>query len=140
MPTHTPRYLVDIATQIGFLSAFLGGFAATMLVALLLYEKRQRVVSVAIAFAACSATAFIVAVIGATDLIALLHPEATPGHATPELVRLARAMMGLSFGVGIYALFGCIGVSGWIRSFAIGCMTSAIGAIGVICVSLILSQ
>lgn len=102
--------------------------------------RRQRVVSVAIGSAACSATAFIVAVIGATDLVALLHPDAIPGHTTPELVRLARVMMGLSFGLGIYALFGCIGVSGWIRSFAIGYVTTAIGAIGVICVSIIISH
>ena len=140
MPSHTPQYLVDIATQLGILGAFLGGFAATLLVALLLHEKRQRVVVAAIVFAALSATAFIVAVIGATNLISQLHPDALANHAAPQLVQLSRLTMSAGFAIGVYALFGCIGVSGWIRSPLTGWLTTAIGIVGLICVSILLSH
>ena len=141
MPVLTPRYFVDLATQIGFLSAFFGGFAATMLIALLLHDKRQRVVLIAIGFATLSSAAFITTVIGATDVMFQLHPDRFSGPVTPQVLPfLSRVMVGVAFPIGIYSLFGCIGASGWIRSRATGFLTTAISAVAVVCVSIILLQ
>src|SRR6188768_2941047 len=55
-----PAYLTTLATQIGALSAFLGGFAATYLATFLTFGQRSRPASVAIGGAVTSAVGFIV--------------------------------------------------------------------------------
>jgi hypothetical protein len=132
-----PKYLSDLATQIGFLSAFLGGFAATLLGVLLIHEKHQRVVTASIALATLAAVSFIAAVIASTQLIAALHPDA-PGNVAHASLS-ARILCFISFGVGVYSLIGCIGLAGWIRSRGVGVITTLIAVFGAILVTLALA-
>lgn len=133
----SPAYLSDIAAQTGGLSAFLGGFAATFLGTLLAMRARGRVGAVAIGCAAISSiafiVAFIVAVVGSTAVVAGLHPEGPRAGATnmggPQVV------MTLAFLLGLYALLGAIGLSGWTRSRAAGLTTGIAAAIGVLLVT-----
>ena len=129
----SPAYLSDIAAQTGGLSAFLGGFAATFLGTLLAMRARGRVGAVAIGCAAISSIAFIVAVVGSTAAVAGLHPEGPRAGATnmggPQVV------MTLAFLLGLYALLGAIGLSGWTRSRAAGLTTGIAAAIGVLLVT-----
>lgn len=128
-----PAYLSDIAAQTGGLSAFLGGFAATFLGTLLAIRARGRIGSIAIGCAAVSSIAFIVAVVGSTAVVAGLHPEGPRAGATnmggPQVV------MTLAFLLGLYALLGAIGLSGWTRSRAAGLSTGIAAAIGVLLVT-----
>ena len=110
-----PAYLSDLAAQIGYLSAFLGGFAATLLGVLLFADKRPAVTLVAIALATAAAAAFIVSVIASTQLIAALHPAAPANVASVGASPTARLLAFVSFAAGVYALLGSIGVAGWIR-------------------------
>lgn len=129
----SPAYLSDIAAQTGGLSAFLGGFAATFLGTLLAMRARGRVGAIAIGCAAVSSIAFIVAVVGSTAVVAGLHPEGPRAGATnmggPQVV------MTLAFLLGLYALLGAIGLSGWTRSRAAGLTTGIAAAIGVLLVT-----
>jgi hypothetical protein len=129
-----PGYLSALASQVGALSAFLGGFAATFLGTLLALQVRGRIGSWAIGFAVVSSAAFIVAVVASTALLAVLHPQA------PEVVRAGsaggpRAIMTLCFGVGLYALLASLGVSGWTRSRGTGLTTSLAAGLGVVLVT-----
>ena len=64
----SPAYLAAWATQIGALSAFMGGFASTILVMLLTHDSRRRAVQWAAGLSALSAVAFIVAAVATTTL------------------------------------------------------------------------
>jgi hypothetical protein len=127
-----PEYLSEIARQIGSLSAFLGGFAAAFLGTLLALNAPQRVAGWAIAGAAFSALAFVVAVVACTMLVVVLHPQA-PANAAGQGVGACRVLGLLGFMLGAYALLCSIGLSGWLRSRRTGLLTSGLaGAAGLL--------
>jgi len=129
-----PAYLSALASQVGALSAFLGGFAATFLGTLLALQVKGRTGSLAIGFAVTSSAAFIVAVVASTALVALLHPQA-PAAVQAGSAAGPRAIMSLCFGVGLYALLASLGLSGWTRSRGAGLTTSIAAGLGVVLVT-----
>ncbi|MDB5707703.1 MAG: hypothetical protein JWN66_4819 [Sphingomonas bacterium] len=133
-----PAYLSTLATQIGSLSAFLGGFAATYLATFLTFGHRSRPAAVAIGGAVTSAVGFVVAVVASTMLIAALHPDAPAGAG--RLTGTAQVTMTLSFLVALIALLVSLGVSGWTRSRAIGWATSVAAGLGMVIVLLLVLQ
>lgn len=137
MPELAAGYLSDIATQVGALSAFLGGFAATFLGTLLALGLKGRMAGVAIGFASVSAVAFIAAVVASTALVALLHPEA-PAVVGSVSSAGPRALMSLAFLVGLYTLLVSLGLSGWTRSRGTGLTTSIAAGLGVVLVTTML--
>jgi hypothetical protein len=66
-----------------------------------------------------------IAVIAGTLLGLVLNPAAPQGFAAPEFLPWARQILVVSFGLGIYANLLSLGLSGWIRSRALGLVTSA---------------
>ncbi len=137
MPDLSPAYLSDIATQVGSLSAFLGGFAATFLGTLLALGLKGRMASVAIGFSVVSAVSFIAAVVASTALVALLHPEA-PAAVGGVSSAGPRALMTLAFLVGLYALLVSLAFSGWTRSRGTGLTTSIAAGLGIVLVTTML--
>lgn len=135
MDALAPAYLIALATQIGGLSAFLGGFAATFLGTLLMKSHRSRVATVAIGFAAASSVAFIVAVVASTVLVAVLHPQAPVTAASAASPDGARAALALTFFLGLYALLVSLALSGWTRSHRTGWVTSIAALLGVVLVT-----
>ena len=134
-----PDYLAEIARQIGFISAFLGGVAATFLATLIVAgaqdRRNQRIVSLAIGCAAAACVAFIVATIATTMLAISLRPDApvsVAGSGSPDGARL---MAFLPFMAGMYLLLGCVGLSGWLHGRRTGWMTAALAAVGVVLIS-----
>lgn len=127
----SPKYIIDLANQLGFLSAFLGGFAATLFGVLLIAAKPSKAVGAAIALSALSGIGFIVAVIASTQVLAGAHPEAPVAIAARGYLG-GQIVMSIGFLFGVYSLLGCIGFAGWARSRTTGILTSVIAAIGAI--------
>ena len=123
------NYLLEIARQVAFVSAFLGGFAATFLGTLLFAGSGSKLVNWVISSAALSACAFIVAVLALTMLTVALHPNAPIGVVSNLALRRAQTIGFLSFLLGMYTLLFSIGASGWLRSRTLGWSTAAIAFI-----------
>lgn len=68
--------------------------------------------TVTIGFAAASAEAFVVTVVAATTLVAISHPDA-PASLAGAGGSLPRAVMTLSFSLGLLSLLASLGLSGW---------------------------
>lgn len=134
--TFSPAYLSAIAAQVGTLSAFLGGFAATFLGTLLAMNARGRAASAAIGFSAAASVAFIVAVVGSTGVVAALHPDG-PGLGAGR-VGQTQGLMTLAFMLGLYALLAALGLSGWSRSPRTGWITGAAAGLGAVLVTTLL--
>lgn len=126
-----PAYLVELSRQMGFLAAFLGGFAGILLQLLLPAKQPPRVVATAIGFTITAAVAFIVTLTASTMLGAVLHPDAPSYVANAPGLDRARAVLTLSFLLGLYALLVSLGLSGWIRSRGAGLTTSLVAGIGL---------
>lgn len=127
----SPAYLSTLAAQLASLSAFLGGFAATFLATLLTLGHQSRLMTVTISFAVISSVAFIVTVVAATMLTAVLHPEAprlmaTLSASTPQTI------LTLGFSLGTLSLLASLGCSGWARSRSIGWITTIVALIGAV--------
>lgn len=133
-------YLAALAGQIGSLSAFLGGFAATYLGTLLALGQKGRAAGWAIGAAVLSSVAFIVTVVASTMLVAAFNENAPPIIATALPVGGARVLMSLTFVTGLYALLFSLACSGWPRSRRTGWTTSIVGGTGMVLVTWLLVQ
>lgn len=115
----SPKYLADMAGQMASLSAFLGGFSATFLATLLALAQQRRLLTLTVALSCMSAVAFVVTVVAASMLSAILHADA-PRMLAQSSAGLPRGIMSLAFGIGVFTLLLAIAVSGWLRTRATG--------------------
>ena len=126
-----PDYLTAIATQLGSVSAFFGGFAATMLALFLTVGGRSRGSFVAAHASAVAAVSFVIAVMASSALIAIAHPDAPPATAARSTAEI-RPLLAVSFSIGMVALLAAIAASGWSHSRAMGWTTSIISSVAII--------
>jgi lysylphosphatidylglycerol synthetase-like protein (DUF2156 family) len=124
MQPGSDEFLAEMGRQIAFLSAFLGGFAATFLGILLQSPNSRRHVGWAAGAAAVASASFIVAVVSGTMMGLLSHPGAPPDSPKPSSVPQTNAVIFITFAIGILSILLSLGLSGWIRSRQLGIVTS----------------
>ena len=132
-PEHA-QFIGEIARQLASVCAFLGGFAATFLGILLQSTSTRRHVGWAAGAAAIASVSFMIAVIAGTLVALALHPDAPDGFAAPAFLPWARAVLLISIGLGVHANLLSLGLSGWIRSRALGTVTSTAALLSAIVV------
>lgn len=123
-------YVIAVADQLSFVSAFLGGVSATILFSVIIFSSEKKSVSLTIASSALAACSLLVAVIGAWRLSIALHPD-LPFTADPNKIEILWNSMIGGYGIGVCSLICSIGLSGWIRSPRSGLITTVI-ALGAI--------
>jgi len=126
----TTGYFGELARQLAFVSAVLGGFAATFFGTLLAINSPTRVAGWAAALAAVSSSAFVCATLLATFISVATHPEAPSRVAVLSQSDGARLALVLLLLVGLYSLFGSLGAGGWVRSRAVGVATTVAAGLG----------
>lgn len=124
-------YVVAVAEQLSFVSAFLGGISATILVTIVVFTSPKKSVSWIVSSSALAASCLLIAVVAAWRLTILLHPEfPTPVNAT--VVQILWNSMLMGYGLGFLSLIASIGLSGWLRSKKNGLITTGIASIAVV--------
>ncbi|MEM6484599.1 MAG: hypothetical protein AAF662_06400 [Pseudomonadota bacterium] len=125
-----PSYVLAVADQISFVSAFLGGVSATILFTVIIFSSEKRSVAFSVAASAISACSLLVSVIAGWRLTIGLHPDLpfTPDPATLEV--LWNSLIG-GYSLGVISLIVSIGLSGWIRSQRSGIITTSISVIAI---------
>jgi len=131
-----PEYLTALAAQLGSVSAFFGGFAATILTLFLTVGGKSRGSIVAAHASAVAAISFIIAVMASSALIAIAHPDAPPATAARSTVAI-RPLLVISFSIGMIALLAAIAASGWSHSRAMGWTTSFLSSVAMLMVFLL---
>ncbi|MEM7705305.1 MAG: hypothetical protein AAF358_07130 [Pseudomonadota bacterium] len=124
-------YVVAVAEQISFVSAFLGGVAATILFSVIIFASEKRIVTFLVATATLSACSLLVSVIAGWRLIIALHPD-LPFTPDPDKVTLLWNSLIAGYSLGVNSLIVSIGLSGWIRSRLTGIVTSTIAAASIV--------
>lgn len=124
MQPGSDEFFAEMGRQIAFLSAFLGGFAATFLGILLQSPSSRRHVGWAAGAAAVASASFILAVISGTILGVISHPGAPPNIPKPSSLPGVHALTFITFTIGILSVLLSLGLSGWIRSRQLGIVTS----------------
>ena len=121
-------YFAELANQLIFISAFLGGFSATILGTLIASEDNTKIMKVLILLVSISAASFILTVLSMTKII-LIHAPDSPFGNNQDLTSLPRVVGSLSFLMGMIALLLVISLSGWLKSKKLGKCTGLIGLI-----------
>jgi hypothetical protein len=134
-----PEFLGEMGRQIAFLSAFLGGFAATFLGILLQSPNSRRHVGWAAGAAAVASASFILAVVAGSLLGLVVHPGAPPDLTKPALLPPLRILIFITFIVGIYSSLLSLALSGWIRSRQLGIVTSVAAFVSAVIMLLLVS-
>src|SRR2546423_1749882 len=130
------EFLAETGRQIAFLSAFLGGFAATFLGILLQSPNSRRHVGWAAGAAAVASASFILAVISGTALALVLHPGAPAGLRIAAFLPPDPPFIFFTLLFGLCYILLSLGLSGWIRSRQLGIVTSVAALISAFIVSL----
>ena len=133
------EFLGEAARQIAFVSAFLGGFAATFLGILLQSPNSRRHVGWAAGAAAVASASFILAVVSGSLIGLVVNPGAPPDLTKPTLLPPLRLLMAITFIVGINSSLLSLGLSGWVRSRPLGIVTSVAAFVSAVIVLLLLS-
>ena len=81
----TPTYGIAVAEQLSFVSAFLGGVSAIILVTIVVFANTQKPVSWIVGASALAACSLLVSVVASWRLIVLLDPN-TPVAASDDLI------------------------------------------------------
>ena len=132
------EYMNALATQIIFISVFLGGFSATLLVTLLVADNERKMMKVLIVSSASAAILFIIATFAMTKLVMVTTPGFPQKITENEMIR-ARTLRALAHLAGILALMFTIGASGWLKSRRLGIATTMLGATGFIAIIVLFS-
>ncbi|MEM6476631.1 MAG: hypothetical protein AAF687_10735 [Pseudomonadota bacterium] len=127
----TPGYAIAVAEQLSFVSAFLGGVSATILITIVVFASPQKSVSWIVGASALSACSLLTAVVASWRIIILFSPE-TPVTAPDSLIAILWAAMLLGYSIGFLSLIACIGMAGWIRSKKTGWITTAMAILAAL--------
>lgn len=143
--TATPESLADLFRQLAFISALIGGFAFAFLGVLLTAPSRSRLVEWTGGMAMATAASLLVCVIGWT----LLSSEVvltTPSSAGAEAFRQGaskfnriHSRLSLLFILGMCLFLASLGLSGWIRSRALGIVSIVIALLAAVGFMLVMS-
>ena len=143
--TNTPETLADLFRQLAFISALIGGFAFAFLGVLLTATSRSRVVEWTAGMAMGTAASLVVCVIGWT-LMASEVVTATPANASAEeFLKVAlnfnrmHSRLSLLFILGMFLFLASLGLSGWVRSRALGIVSTVIALLAAAGLMLVLT-
>ena len=136
--TTTLASLADVFRQLAFISALIGGFAFAFLGVLLAIPSRNRIVDWTAGMAMATVAGLLICVIGWT-LMASEVATATPAQAGAEGVlqvamkwNLMHSRLSLLFIVGMLLFLASLGLSGWMRSRALGAVSTIIALLAAV--------
>lgn len=130
-----PDYLAELARQLAFISAVLGGFAATFFGTLLAATATSRTANWATGSAGVAAVCFVCSAVVTAFIATGLHPSAPPALGVVAGGGVPRALGGLCLIAGVYALLVSVALGGWLRSRAVGVTTTSASVLGAVLVT-----
>ncbi len=129
----TPEYIVAVGEQLSFVSAFLGGISATILVTIVVFTSPKISVNWIVSSSSLAACSLLIAVVASWRLMILLHPEIPfPISVDAFIIRILWFGMLAGYALGFMSLLVSIGLSGWLRSKRNGIITSVVALTAMI--------
>jgi len=129
--SNVPVGLANSAPQLAAVSAFLGGFAAALLAAVIFQQARPRLLGAIFLLLIVAASSFAVSALAATMIFVDLQDAGSMGESAMQHAGRALGVMNGTFVTGMVALLTGIASIGWIRSRRMGLLTSLIGLVSL---------
>lgn len=118
----------ELFRQLAFITALLGGFAITFLSVLLTAPSQRQIVNWIAGMTAAASMFLVLSAVGST-FAAVVATNAR--GELPGAVDQLHEPLSLLFLAGTVLLFLVLGLSGWMRTRALGVVTSIIAVIGL---------
>ncbi|HZG53841.1 MAG TPA: hypothetical protein VEZ40_17185 [Pyrinomonadaceae bacterium] len=130
----------ELYRQLAFISALIAGFSLTFLVQLLTAQSQRRVVNWASGFSLAATATMIVCALGWTlSAAVVIDPRAQADIARwSSSIGLLHHRLSLTFISGILLFLVALGLCGWVRSRAMGVVSSTIALIAALAALMIL--
>ena len=129
--SNAPVGLANSAPQLAAVSAFLGGFAAALLAAVIFQQVRSKLLSGVFLLLTVAASSFAVSALAATMIFVDFQDAGTMGESALRHARSALGVMNGTFVIGMISLLAGIASIGWVRSRTMGILTSLIGLVSL---------
>ena len=135
---NTPESLADLFRQLAFISALIGGFAFAFLGVLLTAPSRSRIVEWTAGMAMATAASLIVCVIGWTLMASDVITSAPAKSSGEEFLKVAlklnrmHSRLSILFILGVLLFLASLGLSGWVRSRALGIASTVIALLAAV--------
>ncbi len=126
----------DGFAQLASVSAVLGGFTVTFLAVVLTLADERRRVGVAVAVSTAAAVCFFACALGWSLFATVYNTAAATGATQAEVaahfarIKYLHSRLSLAFILGLAMLFVTLGVGGWLRSRALGWVTTGLALAG----------
>ena len=141
---NSPEALADLFRQLAFICALIGGFAFAFLGVLLTATSRSRVVEWTAGMAMGTAASLLVCVIGWTLMASEVVTAAPANAGAEEFLKVAlnfnrmHSRLSLLFILGMFLFLASLGLSGWVRSRALGIVSTVIALLAAVGLMLVL--
>lgn len=122
------EYWNKLATQTILISSLMSGFSIAVVVSLLVNELTKPILVKIQGAAIIAASSFLIALFSWTSIL-MMTTEGFPGDFSDQEFLFTRIIGAAAFTIGIIALSGVIGLSGWVRSKKFGIFTTIISII-----------
>ncbi|MCI4669940.1 MAG: hypothetical protein MRZ79_17520 [Bacteroidia bacterium] len=134
-------YWNELANQLIFLSALLGGFSLAVIVSLLAEKSDTRVHTNLFRAAAFSAASFLISIFAMTKIL-LMTTKGFPfaGNITGNDLIIPRLVGMITFITGIFSMIAIISLSGWVKSKRMGRFTSILGSIALLLILMMMVE
>ena len=135
---HSPEALADLFRQLAFISALIGGFAFAFLGVLLTVPSRSRLVEWTAGTAMATVAGLIICVIGWTLMASEVVTAAPANAGAEEFLKVAlnfnrmHSRLSLLFILGMFLFLASLGLSGWVRSRALGIVSTFIALLAAL--------
>ena len=123
------EFYAEAYRQLAFVSAVLGGFSVAFLGVILVARDERRIAGWTIGLSIAASSAFIVATFLDSFLVFTLQGIAAraPGELPGRIVTVAGWSV-VAFYVGVFSLLGSLGLAGWLRSWALGIISTILAS------------
>ena len=138
-----PELIAEIFRQLAFVSALVGGFAFAFVGVLLVAPLQSRAVSWTAGISMAASAGLVVCALGwsigaSVVLVGGAMDAGSERSALSASLNTMHLRLSLTFIVSILLFFTCVGLSGWIRSRALGAVSTCIAVLAAIASAFVL--
>ena len=131
------EYWNQLANQLIFISALLGGFTLTMITSLSNFKAEKRTSNLLFNFTIVAASAFLVTIYAMTKIM-MMTTKGFPVKIEESEILFPRLIGSITFLLGTLSLFIIISLAGWTKSKKLGMFATTIGILALILILLVI--
>lgn len=131
------EYWNQLASQLIFISALLGGFTLTVMTSLLGFKTKSRVSKALFRATVIAAISFLVTIYAMTKIM-MMTTKGYPLEFDESEILFPRSIGSITFLIGTFCLFIIVALAGWVKSKSLGLFATIVAVLSLILILLVI--